>query len=111
MIRIVSKREGFRRCGVPHSATPTEYPNDRFNEAELAVLEADPMLVVVRVPDAPDDPGKKSGVPHSATPSEYPNDRFSEAELAEMEADPMSAVVRVPDAPEIESKGKKKGGK
>ncbi|MFH2011684.1 MAG: HI1506-related protein [Pseudomonadota bacterium] len=51
MIRIVSKKEGFRRCGIAHRAKPTEYPNDRFSKKELAKLKADPMLIVDEIPD------------------------------------------------------------
>ena len=63
MIKIISKKEGFRRCGVAHSETPKEYPDDRFAAEEIAVMEADPMLIVVEVPgrDTTDDPGKKKG--------------------------------------------------
>lgn len=46
MIRITSKREGFRRCGIAHSKTPTEYPIDKFSKEELKALEAEPNLVV-----------------------------------------------------------------
>ena len=46
MIRIASQREGFRRCGIAHSVTPVEYPDDRWSDAELAQLRADPMLAV-----------------------------------------------------------------
>jgi len=46
MIRIKSKRAGFRRCGIAHAAEFVEYPDDRFSAKELAVLKAEPMLVV-----------------------------------------------------------------
>ncbi|HWO99198.1 MAG TPA: HI1506-related protein [Methylococcus sp.] len=55
MIRITSKRHGFRRCGVAHPAAPTEYPDDRFTEEELARLQAEPMLTVEVFQDAPAD--------------------------------------------------------
>jgi hypothetical protein len=48
MIKIKSKRPGFRRCGMAHPAEWTEYPDDRFSAGELARLEAEPMLTVVR---------------------------------------------------------------
>lgn len=53
MIRIVSKRDGFRRCGIEHPAAPTLYPNDRFTSDEVARLKAEPMLVVEEMPDEP----------------------------------------------------------
>lgn len=46
MIRIKSKRGGFRRCGMAHPAEAVEYPDDRFSPADLATLKAEPMLIV-----------------------------------------------------------------
>ena len=46
MIKITAKQEGFRRCGVAHSAAPTEYPDDHFSKEDLASLKAESMLVV-----------------------------------------------------------------
>lgn len=45
-LRIISKREGFRRCGVAHSENPVFHDLADFTETELKRLEADPMLVV-----------------------------------------------------------------
>jgi hypothetical protein len=62
MIRITSKKAGFRRCGIEHAATPTEYPNDRFTAEEIEILKAEPMLVVTVLPDsaaAGDNQGKR----------------------------------------------------
>jgi len=56
MIRITSRRHNFRRCGVPHPKAATEYPDDRFSEEELAVLEAEPMLTVEAVAGEHEDP-------------------------------------------------------
>jgi len=55
MIRIKSKKNGFRRCGIAHPAVPVEYPDDRFSKEELKVLKAEPMLVVEVVPDTKKD--------------------------------------------------------
>lgn len=49
MICITSKKEGFRRCGVAHPKANTEYPDDKFSEEEIAVLEAEPMLIVEHI--------------------------------------------------------------
>ncbi len=46
MIIITAKKDGFRRCGVAHGAMPTTYQPDAFTPAQLAELQADPMLVV-----------------------------------------------------------------
>ncbi len=54
MIRIRStRRSGIWRCGVHHGPEPVDYPDDRFSPQELALLQAEPMLVVERV-DAPE---------------------------------------------------------
>lgn len=46
MIKITSKQDGFRRCGVAHPSGPTEYPVDTFTKEQLAILKTEPMLVV-----------------------------------------------------------------
>lgn len=55
MIRITSKQDGFRRCGIAHSATATEYPDDQISKKDLATLKAEPMLVVEEI----EEPEKK----------------------------------------------------
>jgi hypothetical protein len=51
MIIITSKKDGFRRCGRAHAARPTEYSDNAFTKKELAILQAEPMLVVVATED------------------------------------------------------------
>lgn len=51
MIRITSKRDGFRRCGVEHSSRPTTYPDDAWTPEQLARLKAEPMLIVEEIPE------------------------------------------------------------
>jgi len=51
MITITSKQAGFRRCGIAHPATATEYPDDKFTPAALAELQEEPMLTVVVTKD------------------------------------------------------------
>jgi hypothetical protein len=46
MIRITSKRDGFRRCGIAHSKAPVDHPDNRFTEEEIGILQAEPMLTV-----------------------------------------------------------------
>ncbi|GAB7214744.1 HI1506-related protein [Dickeya oryzae] len=50
-IQITARVHGFRRCGMAHSANACTYPDDHFTAAELATLEAEPQLIVVRVSD------------------------------------------------------------
>lgn len=45
-IRIISKREGFRRCSVAHSEEPTFYDLAAFTEGEIRRLTNETMLVV-----------------------------------------------------------------
>ena len=53
MIRIIAKRDGFRRCGVAHPAQPTDHPNDSFTGEQIEILKAEPMLTVVEIEDVP----------------------------------------------------------
>ncbi|PPD36754.1 MAG: hypothetical protein CTY18_02930 [Methylomonas sp.] len=53
MIKIKSKREGFRRCGLAHSAQWQFYDNDFFTDEQLERLFAEPMLNVEIVEDSP----------------------------------------------------------
>lgn len=46
VLRIKAARDGYRRCGVAHSRQAVDHPIDRFSEDQVAILEADPMLVV-----------------------------------------------------------------
>ena len=48
-LRITAKIAGFRRCGIAHAETPTDYPEGSFTPEEIARLEAEPMLVVQRL--------------------------------------------------------------
>lgn len=48
-IQIVSKKDGFRRCGIPHSSSPTIYADGHFNKEEIKILTSEPMLVVTEV--------------------------------------------------------------
>ncbi|MBL4757576.1 MAG: hypothetical protein JKY32_08050 [Rhizobiales bacterium] len=47
-ITITAKKDGFRRCGMAHPAEPTTHPAETFTAKELAILEDETMLVVVR---------------------------------------------------------------
>ncbi|MFJ5428573.1 HI1506-related protein [Pectobacterium actinidiae] len=48
-VQITARVDGFRRCGMAHSAKTQTYPDDHFSVAQLAVLENEPQLIVVRV--------------------------------------------------------------
>ena len=58
MIKIKSKNEGFRRCGVAHTTAGKEFADDFFTKDQLKQLEADPMISVtyIKEPDQESDP-------------------------------------------------------
>ena len=59
MIRITSRVDGFRRCGVAHPKAATEYADDRFSKLELKILQAEPMLTVEIIEDKSAKGGKE----------------------------------------------------
>ncbi len=62
-IRIIAKREGFRRCGVAHSETPTLHDVGAFTSDQLEALKGDGMLVVDVVEVDDDGNVQVMGVP------------------------------------------------
>jgi hypothetical protein len=46
IIKIRSKRKGFRRGGKIHSDRWTSYSESDFTEEQLAAIQSDPMLTV-----------------------------------------------------------------
>lgn len=46
MIRIRSKKDGFRRAGVAHPAEWVVYPDAAFTAEQIEQLRAEPMLQV-----------------------------------------------------------------
>lgn len=50
---------------MAHPDTPVDYPDDHFSPDVLAVLKAEPMLVVVELPD----PEEEEDVPKVAEPT------------------------------------------
>ncbi|WP_425318909.1 HI1506-related protein [Pseudomonas nitroreducens] len=63
IVRIKSARDGYRRCGVAHPKQVTDHPADRFTEAELERLQADPVLTVTLVDGDLEDDREPSGGP------------------------------------------------
>ncbi len=58
-IKIISLRDGFRRCGIEHPTGPVVYPDGKFTPEQLAKLKAEPLLVVEELP-AEEKPKKKA---------------------------------------------------
>ncbi len=54
MLRIRSKTDGFRRCGVPHSSEWKEHPDGAFTPEQVDILKAEPMLQVEEIKEAPE---------------------------------------------------------
>lgn len=63
MIIITAKQEGFRRCGIAHSATPIEHPDGTFTPEQIEILRKEPMLVVL---DADETKAELTNKPTSA---------------------------------------------
>lgn len=63
MIRIHCTKQGFRRVGLAHPAV-ADYPEGHFSDAQLAILRAEPMLLVEIVAEdsteAPEQPEAKN---------------------------------------------------
>ncbi len=62
MIFIQSKKDGFRRCGVAHSASGKEFDDDFFTKEQLEELAADPDIIMVAgdTPETETDLGEKT---------------------------------------------------
>jgi len=69
MITIKSKNAGFRRCGIAYTREETQYPDNRFSKEELAIIQAEPMLVVEIIPDQ-EEKGEDSGATEKAEADE-----------------------------------------
>ena len=52
-VTVTARRDGFHRCGVPHPASPVEYPAGHWSEEQLERLRAEPMLAVADTADGP----------------------------------------------------------
>ena len=48
-VSITAKKGGFRRCGIAHPGEATEYPEGHFSKKQLAIMDAEPMLVVTHL--------------------------------------------------------------
>ena len=49
VLRVVAKRDGFRRAGMEFGAVPTNIPLDTLSQDVLTVLRNDPSLVAFEV--------------------------------------------------------------
>lgn len=72
LLRITSRRDGFRRAGLAHPAAPTDHDAARFTAEQIAALRAEPNLVVVDV--LPDAPGPAPTEPGNGRPADALSD-------------------------------------
>ncbi len=63
-ITITAKRDGFRRCGVAHRDVPVTWPDGSFTDEQIAVLRAEPSLVVHLGSVSGDDDKLKAALGH-----------------------------------------------
>lgn len=61
-ITITAKRDGFRRCGVAHRDVPVTWPDGSFTDEQIAILLAEPSLVVHLGPVSGDDDKLKAAL-------------------------------------------------
>ena len=62
LITITAKRDGFRRCGVAHRDVPVVWPDGSFTDEQIAILRAEPSLVVHLGPVSGDDDKLKAAL-------------------------------------------------
>jgi len=49
VLRVIARREGFRRAGLVFGASPREVAFDALTVAQRAAIEGDPMLLATEV--------------------------------------------------------------
>ena len=101
-IKIKSKEKDFRRCGIAHPTEFVEYSDDRFSKDELAILKAEPMLIVEVVKKG------ASTTAASAAAAKAAEEKAAKAEaerIAQEEAEKEAEAKRLAD----EEAGKKDG--
>ncbi|MCK9514087.1 MAG: HI1506-related protein [Pigmentiphaga sp.] len=56
ILRITAKRDGRRRAGIDHPASPVDHPLDVFSKEQIEQLKSDDLLVVQELEiDVPDE--------------------------------------------------------
>lgn len=83
-IRITSKKNGFRRCGVEHPEHPLTYPDGHWSPEQLKILHDEPMLIVEEI-ETP-----RSG---DANPVTGMNAKTAIEKIAQLTLDELNLVV------------------
>ncbi|MDD2870121.1 HI1506-related protein [Neomegalonema sp.] len=69
-LRIAARRSGFRRAGLAHPAHPVLHPLEDLTEAQIALLKAEPMLVVqgveIEAPEGAEEDGASGPGPKTS---------------------------------------------
>lgn len=60
-IKIISKKDGFRRCGIAHPAASVIHPDGTFTAEQIKVLKTEPMLIVEEVKEPKPKAGGQGG--------------------------------------------------
>lgn len=85
IITIISKRNGFRRCGVAHSDKPTDWCQDDFTDEQWEELAGEPQLILAI---------KETDL--SLAP-ELPHELTSSAALPQAPVAPQAALPQAPE--------------
>ncbi len=75
MIFIQSKKDGFRRCGVAHSAAGKEFEDDFFTKEQLEELAADPDIIMVAGDASKTETDPETGKPDKTRPQKAKKDK------------------------------------
>ncbi|MFW9266506.1 HI1506-related protein [Pseudomonas sp. NR3] len=94
-IVITSKRDGFRRCGIAHPSTPTNYADDFFTEDQLEALSKEPQLIIAYAEDEFDQVQEQVNEPLSQAPLSQAPDALeaSQSQAPQANAAPVGDAV------------------
>lgn len=108
IVRIKSKRDGYRRCGISHPRLATDHPAERFTESMLAKLQADPVLTVELI-----DGELPGSAPESAGPGggSEPGDTGSNTDQEGAKSAPAKPAKPTPAKPKASKPGAKPAAK
>lgn len=111
-IKIVSKKEGFRRCGVAHPSSPKTYADGFFTPEQVKKLKAEAMLVVMDVDEEPEETVEEEEKQKGTEEEEDTSEEGSEeegTEGTEEEANPDELDYSEMDYWDLQKLAKEKG--
>lgn len=110
IVRIKSKRDGYRRCGISHPRLATDHPAERFTESMLAKLQADPVLTVELLDGELPGPAPESAGPGGGSESGDTDSNTNQAGTAPAAA-PAKPSKPAPAKPKASKPGAKPAAK